>query len=298
MSRKEHINKGAALMVLASGFFCITACLVKSGSYIGVYRLAFFRFVIGLGLIATAVMSGRVKLVFNNKKLLFLRGLTGGIAILIGLVSITRLGLGKGMVLICSYPIFASVISAVFLKERLRLFDIGAILTAVAGIYFIAYEEQQGFSLLVFGKYELLAVLGAVIAGIAVSLIRKLHDTDSSLAIYFSQCLVGMWLVLGPSLSSEGSVGLNGAFILLGIGVTVTVGQLLMTEGFKYVPVKTGSLLLMLEPVLCYVAGVAIFREDLTISSVLGSALVIGACMVVLAGRKRKALPVKSNLTV
>ena len=285
-------------MALASTFFCIAGCLIKCGSYIGVYRMAFFRFVIGLGLIAIAVMSGRVKLVFNNKKLLFLRGLTGGIAIVIGLVSITKLGLGKGMVMICSYPIFASVISAVFLKERLRLFDIGAILTAIVGIYFIAYEEQQGFSLMVFGKYELLAVLGAVIAGIAVSLIRKLHDTDSSLAIYFSQCVVGMWLVLGPSFSNEGSVGLNGVFILLGIGVTVTIGQLLMTEGFKYVPVKTGSLLLMLEPVLCYVAGVAIFREDLTLSSMFGSALVIGACMVVMAGRNKKALPMKSNLSV
>lgn len=285
-------------MALASTFFCMAACLVKCGSYIGVYRMAFFRFVIGFGLIAIAVMLGRITLVFNNKKLLFLRGLAGGIAILIGLVSITKLGLGKGMVLICSYPIFASVISAVFLKERLRLFDIGAILTAIVGIYFIAYEEQQGFSLLVFGKYELLAVLGAVIAGIAVSLIRKLHDTDSSLAIYFSQCVVGMWLVLGPSFSNEGSVGLNGVFILLGIGATVTVGQLLMTEGFKYVPVKTGSLLLMIEPVLCYIAGVAIFSESVTIFRVFGSVLVIGACMVVMAGRKKKALPVQSNLSV
>ena len=273
-------------MALASTFFCVTGCLVKYGSHIGAYRLAFFRFVIGLGLIAVVAMSGRVKLVFNNKKLLFLRGLAGGIAILIGFLSITKLGLGKGMVLICSYPIFASVFSAVFLKERLRLFDIGAILTAVAGIYFIAYDRQQGFSLLVFGKYELLAVLGAVIVGITVTLIRKLHDTDDSSAIYFSQCAVGMWLVLGPSFSSESSIGLNGVFILLGIGVSVTVGQLLMTEGFKYVPVKTGSLLLMIEPVLCYVAGVAIFGEPLTLSCVCGSVLVIGACTVVLTRRK------------
>ncbi|NIU59709.1 MAG: EamA family transporter [Phycisphaerae bacterium] len=285
-------------MALASTFFCVAGCLIKCGSHIGPYRMAFFRFVIGFGLIAIAFMSGRITLVFNNKKLLFLRGLTGGIAILISLISITKLGLGKGMVLICSYPIFASTISAVFLKERLRLFDIGAILTAIVGIYFIAYDKEHGFSLMVFGKYELLAVLGAVIAGMAVSLIRKLHDTDSSLAIYFSQCVVGMWLVLGPSLSSEGRVGLNGVFILLGIGVTVTIGQLLMTEGFKYVPVKTGSLLLMLEPVLCYAAGVAIFREESTLSSGFGSALVIGACVVVLAGRKKKALPVQSNVSV
>ncbi|MHC4560216.1 MAG: DMT family transporter [Planctomycetota bacterium] len=288
MSRAEHITKGAALMALASVFFCMTGCLIKYGSYIGVYKLAFFRFTIGLGLLATAAMSGRVKLVFVNKRLLFLRGLAGGIGIYIGILTITKLGLGKGMVLVCSYPIFASVISAVFLKERLRLFDVGAILTAMLGIYFIAYEKQQGFSLLVFGRYELVAVIGAVIAGITVTLIRKLHDTDNSLAIYFSQCAVGMWLVIVPAFRTTGEIGLKGIFVLLGIGATVTVGQLLMTEGFKYVPVKIGSLLLMIEPVLCYMAGVAMFGEPLTWSCLLGSILVIGSCVVVLTRRKQK----------
>lgn len=288
MSRQEHITKGAALIALASGFFCVAGCLVKICSYIGVYRLAFFRFFVGLALIATAVMLGRVKLVFINKKLLFLRGLTGGIAVFIALLSITKLGLGKGMVMVSSYPIFASVISAIFLKERLRLFDIGAILMAIVGIYFIAYEEQQAFSLLVFGKYELLAVLGAVIAGVAITLIRKLHDTDDSLAIYFAQCAVGIWLVIVPAFSSGGAIGLKGVFLLLGIGVTVTVGQLFMTEGFKYVPVKSGSLLLMLDPVLCYMAGMVIFNEPLTWSCLLGSVMVISGCLAVLVRRKRK----------
>ncbi|NQT01175.1 MAG: DMT family transporter [Planctomycetes bacterium] len=286
MSRLEHKTKGAALMALASGFFCIAGCLVKSGSYIGAYKLAFFRFVIGLGLIATVAMSGRARLVFVNKKLLLLRGLTGGTAVFITLLCITKLGLGKGVVMINSYPIFGSIISAIFLKERLRLFNIWAILMAMVGIYFIAYDKQQGFSLLVFGRYELLAVLGAVLAGFAVTLIRKLHDTDSSLAIYFSQCAVGMWLVIAPALSSEGVVDFKGVFILLGIGTSITVGQLFMTEGFKYVPVKTGSLLMMFETVLCYVAGVVIFSEPLTWSCLLGSVLVIGACASVLLRRK------------
>lgn len=273
-------------MAMASIFFCMSGCLVKSGSYIGAYKLTFFRFVIGLGLIVTAVMSGRARLVFVNKKLLLLRGLIGGTAVFITLLCITKLGLGKGMVMINSYPIFGSIISAIFLKEKLRLFNIWAILTAMVGIYFIAYEKQQGFSLLVFGRYELLAIFGAVLAGFAVTMIRKLHDTDSSLAIYFSQCAVGMWLVIAPALSSEGAVDLKGVFILLGIGTSITVGQLLMTEGFKYVPVKTGSLLMMFETVLCYVAGVVIFSEPLTWSCLLGSVLVIGACASVLLRRK------------
>ncbi|MFZ2148285.1 MAG: DMT family transporter [Sedimentisphaerales bacterium] len=286
MQRLEHKTKGATLIILACGFFCMTGCLVKSGSYIGAYRLAFFRFVLGLGLIAAAAMSGRVKLVFNNKKLLFLRGLTGGIAVSIALISITKLGLGKGMVLASSYPIFAGIISAIFLRERLRRLDFGSIVTAMVGIYFIAYDKQQSSPLLVFGKYELLAVLGAMIAGIAITLIRKLHDTDDSLAIYFSQCAVGMWLVIVPAFTTGGGIGLKGVFILLAIGAGVTVGQLLMTEGFKYVPVKVGSLLLLFEPMLCYIAGTIIFNEPLTVTCLFGTVLVISACAIVLVRRK------------
>ncbi len=274
-------------MVLASGFFCVAGCLVKCGSSMGVYKLAFFRFAIGLGLIATTAMSGRVKLAFVNKKLLFLRGFAGGIGVCITLVSIATLGLGKGMVLICSYPIFAAVIGAVFLKERLRLLDVGAIVTAIVGIYFIAYDRQQGISLLVFGGYELLAVVGAVICGATVVMIRKLHDTDDSLAIYFAQCAVGMWLVLVPAFGPSKDIGLRGASIVLALGVSITVGQLLMTEGFKHVPVKTGSLLLMLEPALCCVVGAAMFAEPLTWPCLLGTALVIGSCTVVLTRRRR-----------
>jgi len=286
MPRLEHKTKGATLIILACGFFCMTGCLVKSGSYIGAYRLAFFRFVLGLGLIATAAMSGRAKLVFIDKKLLFLRGLAGGIAVFITLLSITKLGLGKGMVLVSSYPIFASITSAVFLKERLRLSDFVAIMVAILGIYFIAYDRQQSSPLLVFGRYELLAVLGAAIAGIAITLIRKLHDTDDSLAIYFSQCAVGMWLVIVPAFTTGGGIGLKGVFILLGIGAGVTAGQLLMTEGFKYVPVKVGSLLLLLDPVLCYIGGTAIFDEPLTLPCFFGTVLVISACAIVLVRRK------------
>jgi len=286
MSRLEHKTKGAALIFTACWFFCLAGCLIKSGSYIGAYKLVFFRFIIGLCLIAAAAMSGRVKLVFNDKKLLFLRGLTGGIAVFISVLSITKLGLSKGMVLFCAYPIFGSIFSVIFLKERLRVINFAALFTALVGIYFVAYEQGQGFTLLVFGKYELLAVMGAVIAGVAITLIRKLHDTDDSLAIYFSQCVVGVWLVIIPAFKGGIAVELKAVFILAGMGVAITVGQLLMTEGMKYVPVKIGSLLLLLEPVLCYIAGVLIFSELLTSFRLLGSVLVIGSCAIVLVGRK------------
>ena len=148
MSRVEHKTKGAALIFTACWFFCLAGCLIKLSSHLGAYKLAFFRFAIGLCLIATAAMSGRVRLVFNNKKLLFLRGLTGGTAVFIAILSITKLGLSKGMVLVSAYPIFGSVLSAIFLKERLRVLNFLALFAALVGIYFIAYDTGQDSSFL------------------------------------------------------------------------------------------------------------------------------------------------------
>ncbi len=274
-------------MVGSCLFFSAAGCLVRAGAHIGPLRMVLFRFAIGLVIIAAVVASGRVRLRFNDKRLLFLRGLTGGIAVFIAFVAITKLGLGKGTVIICSYPIFASIFSAIFLKEKLRLLNVASIAVAFAGIYLISSDGGNGlWTLSVFGKYELLTIFGAVLAGIAVTLIRKLHDTDDSVAIYFSQCAVGLCLVLVPAYRGGLAIEPAGMLLLAGIGISATIGQLLMTEGYKYVPVRTGSLLCMLDPVLAYIAGVVIFAEPLAARSVIGAVFVVAACALVLVGRK------------
>ncbi len=288
MARQYHRMRGAVLIVSSCLLFSVAGCLVRAGAHIGPLRMVLFRFAIGLVIIAAAVVFGRVRLRFNDKRLLFLRGLTGGIAVFIAFVAITKLGLGKGTVIICSYPIFASIFSAIFLKEKLRLSNVASIAVAFAGIYLISSDGGNGlWAFSVFGKYELLTIFGAVLGGIAVTLIRKLHDTDDSPAIYFSQCAVGLCVMLIPACSKGGiAIEPAGMLLLAGIGISATIGQLLMTEGYKYVPVRTGSLLCMLDPVLAYIAGGVIFSEPLAARSIIGALFVVAACALVLSGRK------------
>lgn len=260
---------------------------MRQARSLGPVKIAFFRFAIGLGLVGGAAVMGRVKLRFNDKRLLFLRGFTGGISVFIAFVAITKLGLAKGTILIYSFPIFASIFSAMFLKERLRLVHIVSIVIAFAGIYLVSCDDGNSMGLFsVFGKYELLTIVGAVFGGIAITLIRKLHDTDDSVSIYFSQCAVGMMLVALPAIKGGIGVELPGLILLAGVGVFATLGQLLMTEGYRYVPVRTGSLLSMLDPVLAYAAGILIFGEACSGRSMIGAALVVTACASVLLGRQ------------
>jgi len=275
--------RGTVLILASTVFFCLMSGLVRYASDIDPYKTTLFRFVVGLGILGTAALFGRIKLRFNNGLLLFLRGLIGGVAILICFWSIAKLGVGKGTVLIYAFPIFGSIFSAILLKEKVGVVRFVAVLAAFVGIYLLAATNGNGSAFLgVFGKNELLAIFGAMLGGMALVIVKKLHDTDSSYAIYFAQCVIGLWVVAVPANIVPCSIGLSGGLLLVAIGISATIGQLLSTEGIRYLDVSTGSLLGMLVPVINYFVGVIIFHETVSWQSIIGSATVLGACVVVL----------------
>ena len=281
LKTKEY--KGAALILASTGFFCLMSSLVKYASDIDPYKTTLFRFIIGLGILGTGALFGKIKLRFVHGPLLFLRGLFGGIAILICFWSISKLGVGKGTVLIYAFPIFGSIFSAILLKEKVGVVRFAAVLTAFVGIYLLAATNGNGSTFLgVFGKNELLAIFGAMLGGLAMVIVKKLHDTDSSYAIYFAQCVIGLWVVAVPANVVPCSIGFSGGLLLVAIGITATIGQLLSTEGIRYLDVSIGSLLGMLVPVLNYIIGVTLFGEHFSISSVVGALIVICSCVIVL----------------
>ena len=79
------------------------------------------------------------------------------------------------------------------------------------------------------------------------------------------------------------SIGYVGSILLLCIGIAATAGQILMTEGYRYVSVTTGSLLAMLVPVLNVFVGATIFHELISSRAIVGSVIVLGACVAVLS---------------
>ncbi|MBN2450392.1 MAG: DMT family transporter [Lentisphaeria bacterium] len=275
---------GVVLMSGSSIVFCLMSVLVRRASDIDSFMVAQFRFLIGLALLGTAALSGRIRLEFRNSRLLFLRGLTGGVAVFLFYVSIARLGLGKGTVISYCYPVFATLFGAFYLRERLTFVRGAAVAAALGGIVLLAVGGNggPGTGWGGLGHYELLAILGAALSGAAVTIVRKLHQTDTTYAIFCAQCVVGLWLVIIPANVSGDSLGYGGGAMLLVIGVLAAGGQLLMTEGYRHVSVTTGSLLGMLVPVLNLAVGTLFFGERMSGRGLLGSAVVLAACGAVI----------------
>ncbi len=289
-------SKGILLTLGSVVFFALMAVLVKAIPNVSSYQTTFFRFAIGLGIIGILSLFGRIKLQFNDKKNLFWRGLVGGIAVYLFYLAILKLGVGKGSVYIYSYPIFATLFSMLILKEKVEPIKFVVIFISFAGLILLSLGGGKD-SLAGMGMYELIAIAGSVITGLAVVFVKKLHDSDNSYAIFFSQCIVGFWLFLVPSGVTQAQGNLTELLLLVLVGVVATIGQLFMTEGYRYVNVATGSLLQSMVPVFNLISGWLIFHEQFTGMEMMGAFVIVSSCFVLVIvnfriGKKTRILKI------
>lgn len=269
-------SKGILLTLGSVVFFALMAVLVKAVPNVSSYQTTFFRFAIGLGILGILSLFGIINLRFNDKKNLFWRGIVGGIAVYLFYLAIIKLGVGKGSVYVYSYPIFATLFSMLILKEKVEPIKFVVIFISFAGLVLLSVGGKG--SLAGMGIYELIAIAGSVTTGLAVVFVKKLHDSDNSYAIFFSQCIVGFWLFLIPSGATQAKGNLNELFLLVLVGIVATIGQLFMTEGYRYVNVATGSLLQSMVPVFNLLSGWLIFHEQFTTIEMTGAFVIVGSC--------------------
>lgn len=270
-------SRGILLTLGSVVFFALMAVLVKAIPNVSSYQTTFFRFAIGLGIIGILHLFGVVNLKFNDKKNLFWRGLVGGAAVYLFYLAILKLGVGKGSVYIYSYPIFATLFSMPILKEKVEPIKFVVIFISFAGLILLSVGGGI-HSLAGIGIYELVAIAGSVTTGLAVVFVKKLHDSDNSYAIFFSQCIVGFWMFLVPSGVTQAKGDLSELLLLVLVGVVATIGQLFMTEGYKYVNVATGSLLQSMVPVFNLLSGWLIFKEQFNTIEMTGAFIIVGSC--------------------
>jgi drug/metabolite transporter (DMT)-like permease len=273
---------GMPVMAASAGLFSLMSLLIPFTHGVSTSIIASARFVTGIAAILGISLLRRTPLRAVNKWWLVARGVIGATSVYFFYRGIMNLGLGKGTVLNYTYPIFAALLAPLILKEKLT-WDVGAAgAVSFVGIWLVVSPGR--FSSI--GVEGLLALLGGVLSGIAVVAIKKLRETDSPFIIYLAQCVFGLLVVGVPTAASSFAFPGMEWLILLAIGAVATVAQLTMTWAYKHVPATEGSLLAFMTPVLNVLLGVAVFGEQMRVSTLAGSALVL-VCCAYIAFRER-----------
>jgi len=274
-SSSDRYLYGMLLMFISAILFSSMTILVKYSQGVNTFLITFVRFFLGLLFLITGALGGKIKLHPHAYGWLAVRGICGGIAVALLYLGIAKIGLGKGTMLNYTYPIFASMLAPLILREKLRKDIWIAQAVALVGCYFLLNPKN----LFSFNPIDLLVLAGGFSAGIAVNAIRKLTHTENTYTIFLSFCLCSCLMFAYPAFSNPLPHTTLPWIILLGIGLLGTVGQLAMTAGYKYVPVTEGSLMAFLVPVLNLLVSAFFFQEQITSSVILGSILVIVSCI-------------------
>ncbi len=253
----------------------VLARIANNAQGVGAWKTAEFRFIIGILVVLAISAWQRERLRFVNRSWLASRGFFGGAAVCIFFYAISAIGLAKATIFTYTYPIWAGLLAPLILKDRITLGVWIAMLVAFIGLYLIIVPPE---GLGAISWFDLLAIGGGLMSGWAILSLKKLHETDSSRTIFFSQCFFGLILVAVPAQSGGYSFPVSTWLILLGVGLLAAFAQLQMTYAYKFIGAIEGSLLSMLTPVMNVIFGVAIFHEPLSPRAMLGCAIVLVCC--------------------
>jgi drug/metabolite transporter (DMT)-like permease len=135
----------------------------------------------------------------------------------------------------------------------------------------------------------MIALGGAVLAAAVVVVIRQLTRTETSATIFASQCIYALLLSVPLAASNFTSLNVMDVVLLTAAALCASVGQLAMTEGFRFLSVAAGGAFQMTVPVVISRASITLFAESFTTAQAIGGVLVLwGSYHTVVGGFSKK----------
>ena len=169
-------------------------------------------------------------------------------------LAIEHLTVGTATLLNYTAPVFTALWAWLFLHERIALGTFGALALTTAGVavVIVANAPPGGVAL---GPWQIVGISSAVLSGAAVATIREVRKTDGSWEIFAAFCVAGALFTGVPAVRHWIAPTSAEWAMMVGVGVTSVVAQLMMTHALRYLPAAVAGVLFQLTPVSTMVLG-------------------------------------------
>jgi drug/metabolite transporter (DMT)-like permease len=222
--------RGALILALAVLCFSAMSALGKlAGQQVPSIEIVFFRSLVGTPIILLMALHKRASLIGRRKGLLFVRSLSGTLAMLGFFYALTEIPVADAVLLNQTAPVFVLPMAAIYLGERITWRHVVLALTALVGA---ALVIRPSFD--VINVPGLVAFGSAFFVAIAYVTIRKLTATEHPLTIVLWFTAFSALATAPPAVAVFVVPSLETAVALVGVGVFGAVGQLLMTQAYAY----------------------------------------------------------------
>jgi drug/metabolite transporter (DMT)-like permease len=282
-----------AWMLLASLVFAVMGTLAHAlGESCNWQVIAFARAALVLVFTAGLALGHRVKLTWGSGTL-WMRSVAGSLSMVCTFYALTHVEqVADVLTLTNVFPLWVALLSWPLLRERPGASVLAAVAVGLVGVVLVQRPH------LAEGNFEVLAALAAsLFTAVAMLGLHRLRGLDTrAVVVHFSAVATGFAAASYFAFEREppehplatGWVVL----MLLGVGVTATVGQLCLTKAFAAGPPAKVSVVALTQIVFAALLDAVVLRHPLDLTKLLGMALVVLPTGWVLLARRRKVVPV------
>ena len=294
--RTEHVPRGILCMVIATVLFSIAFALSKW--QVAIYppgEVVFLRSLSSL-VVAAAVMlpfTGLSVFATQRPRDHVARGLSQAISQTLTILAFSLMPLAGAVAIGFSAPLFAALVSIVFLKERAGLARWSALLVGFFGVLIVT---NPGANSLTLGA--LFALGNAIMYGSVTVAVRGMTKTESAntllmwqlvtVAFFQSFLLLFGWRLPAPI----------DAAMLFASGFTNAIGQYFWTQALRLAPATAVSPFYYLMLVWAMIIGFLVWGDIPTKGLLIGSAIVVASGLFLLWREARLQRSVNAGLPI
>lgn len=283
----KHLSKApffGPLVLFASNVFLVVSYSSTKylTPYLSIQELMLLRFILVPFIVFPIIFAKWAKFEVNNWTSIFIRTVVGMLSMLFYFLALKYGDAGR-----CSL-IFQSSIIWVYIFDRVVYKEIPSIQTkcmipvALIGLWCVIQPK----GLIGFQAADILALLGSVFnAGvyITVKYLRKSHNAISIVAANQSLSALVMLIICvatAPTITHAVITPVQAAIAVL-LMVGGTVGNFLMTTGFKFTSATVGANITLSIVPMMFIVGAIFFGESLNILSWVGVSMVLTSLLVI-----------------
>ena len=292
MTKSQSIVCGAFFIVASELSFALSAAIIKLVSVsLPNESIVFFRNLFGLAILTPLLIKAGGKILHTDCLHLHLvRGGFGMAAMYSFFYSLGKIPLGDSMLIKSTIPLIIPFVSLIWLKENITRRIIIAGVLGFIGVFLIL--EPNGET----DWASLVALGSSFMAAIAFVTVRKLSATEPTLRIVAYFAIFGMCISAIPLTWAWQTPTPNEYLMLIGVGLTTTIGQLLLTRGYQNAPASSVGIFTYTSVPFGTFLGWLFFEEILDINSLFGAILIILAGFIILRTKVvQKQLEIKED---
>ena len=271
-------QKAVLYMVGSVVCFSTMDLIVKYLNNVPFGQVLFMRFFFGMIPILFLIPKNKIFTFYKTKRpiLHMWRACCGTVAICALFVALRNLPLADVISLTFTGPLFVTIMSVIFLSEKVGIRRWFAVAIGFIGMLFIvrpAFEEMNFY-------YVFPVIFSLGFANVAIS-IRSLSKTEPNylIAFYFSilSLLVGLSTIVNGWIWPT----LYEAFLFALLGLAGGIGNLLLTQSYRLADASLVTPIKYLSLVIAIVAGYFIFTEIPKVMTLFGAGLIVVSSFII-----------------